>query len=64
VLITAMTSMASANGALRILPSGKIPHPVGDPTRSQEEEVVWRTTVVRHAAEALAEPLDEARVFA
>ena len=59
-----MTSMATANGALRVLPSGKIPHPIGDPTRPQDEEAVWRKAVVRHAAEALAEPLEEARVFA
>jgi betaine reductase len=59
-----MTSMATANGALRILPSGRIPHPVGDPNRPRDEEVAWRKTVVHHALEALAEPLDEARVFA
>ena len=63
MLITAMTSMATANGAIRILPSGRIPHPVGDPARTAEEEAAWRKSVVRHAADALAEPLEEARVF-
>ena len=64
MLITAMTSMATANGAIRVLPAGKIPHPVGEPGRPRDEEAVWRRSVVRRAAEALAEPLDEARVFA
>ena len=64
MLITAMSAMAAANGALRILPAGRIPHPVGDPGRSHEEEEVWRTAVVQKAAEALAEPLEEAKVFA
>ena len=42
VLLTAMTSMAKVAGANRIVASGLIPHPVGDPTRSPEEELAWR----------------------
>lgn len=58
-----MTAMAQAAGANRILASGRIPHPVGDPTRSPEEEFVWRQGVLRKALAALATPLEQAKIF-
>lgn len=58
-----MTSMAQSAGANRILSSGRIPHPVGDPTRSPEEELVWRQGVLRKALEAIATPLEAVRIF-
>ncbi len=58
-----MTSMAQAAGANRIVASGRIPHPVGDPTRSPEEELAWRQGVLRRALETVATPLDTARIF-
>ena len=58
-----MTSMATSNGAIRVLPAGKIPHPLGDPNRSHDEELLWRRGVVKRAVEALAVPLEEAKVF-
>jgi glycine reductase len=58
-----MTSMAKVAGANRIISSGLIPHPVGDPTRSRDEEVAWRTGRVRKALDAVATPLDEALIF-
>lgn len=64
MLITAMTSMAKTAGAVRILPSGKIPHPLGDPTRSHDEELAWRQDVLRKAARALEAKIEEATVFA
>jgi betaine reductase len=63
VLITAMTAMAQSAGANRILSAGRIPHPVGDPSRSPEEEFAWRQGVVRRALDALATTLDKPRVF-
>lgn len=63
-LLTAMTSMAKVAGANRILASGLIPHPVGDPTRSPEEERVWRVGQVRKALDAVATPIEEAQIFA
>jgi len=63
VLITAMTSMAKTAGAVRILPNGKIPHPVGDPTRSPEEELAWRQDVLRKAIQALEAKIEEATIF-
>lgn len=62
-LLTAMTSMAKVAGANRILASGLIPHPVGDPSRSPAEEVNWRKGQVAKALTAVATPLDEAYIF-
>jgi len=58
-----MTSMAQAAGANRIVASGRIPHPVGDPTRSPEEEFAWRKSMLKKALDTLATPLNEARIF-
>ncbi|MCB2222835.1 MAG: hypothetical protein KQH83_01570 [Actinobacteria bacterium] len=61
--LAAMTSMAKIAGSNRIISSGLIPHPVGDPSRSPEEELKWRTGQVRKALNAAATPLDEALIF-
>lgn len=58
-----MTAMAKSAGAIRILPSGKIPHPIGDPTRSPEEELAWRQQVLRKALNALGSKIEEATIF-
>jgi glycine reductase len=58
-----MTGMARSAGANRILASGKIPHPVGDPSRSQEEEAAWRQGVVEKALSTLADPITEATTY-
>jgi glycine reductase len=63
VLLTAMTSMAQAAGANRIIASGRIPHPVGDPSRSPEEEFAWRQGVLRQALNTVATPIEKARIF-
>jgi glycine reductase len=63
VLLTAMTSMAQAAGANRIVASGRIPHPIGDPTRSPEEELAWRQAQLRKALDTLTMPLTEVRIF-
>jgi len=56
--------MAQAAGANRIIASGRIPHPIGDPTRSPEEEFVWRQGMLRQALNTVATPIDKARIFA
>lgn len=61
--LTAMTSMAKIAGANRILSSGLIPHPVGDPTRAHDEEVAWRKSQVQKALNAVATSIDEAQIF-
>jgi len=58
-----MTSMAQAAGANRIVASGRIPHPAGDPARSPEEEFAWRQSMLRKALDTLTMPLAEAKVF-
>ena len=62
-LLTAMSSMAKVAGANRIIASGLIPHTVGDPTRSRDEEVLWRKGQVMKALNAVATPLEEAYIF-
>jgi len=62
-LLTAMSSMAKVAGANRIIASGLIPHTVGDPTRSHDEEVLWRKGQVQKALNAVATPLEEAYIF-
>lgn len=62
-LLTAMTSMAKVAGANRIIASGLIPHPVGDPSRTPDEELVWRTERVKKALTAVATDIDEAQIF-
>lgn len=63
-LLTAMTAMAKAAGANRILASGLIPHPAGDPTRSPDDEFAWRKSQVRKALNAIATPIQAAQIFA
>ena len=58
-----MTSMAQAAGANRIVASGRIPHPVGDPARSPDEEFAWRKSMLKKALDTLTLSLTEARVF-
>jgi glycine reductase len=58
-----MTSVALAVGANRIVRSGRIPHPTGDPTQSPEHERVWRRGVVQTALTALATPIEKQTVF-
>lgn len=62
-MVTAMTAMAKVAGANRILASGLIPHTLGDPTRTPEDEFAWRTRQVRKALNAVATPINEAQIF-
>jgi glycine reductase len=55
--------MARSAGANRILAAGKIPHPVGDPSRTTDEEFAWRRGVVRRALDSLTEAIEEATIF-
>ena len=63
VVVTAMTSVALAVGANRIVAAGRIPHPTGDPTQDPEHERAWRRRVVQTALNALATPIDKQTVF-
>lgn len=50
-------------GANRIVPAVAIPHPLGDPTKSPEEEKAIRRKIVDKAIEALQTPIDDQTVF-
>jgi len=64
VLLTALTAMGKVAGANRIIGSGLIPHTVGDPTRSPDEEFIWRKGQIQRALNAAATPIEEAQIFA
>lgn len=50
-------------GANRIIPTVSIPHPLGDPKKSKEEEKALRQKLVRQALDALTEPVEGQKVF-
>lgn len=50
-------------GANRIVPTVAIPHPLGDPTRTPEEEKVLRRHLVERALKALQTEVSEQTVF-
>ena len=50
-------------GANRIVPTIAIPHPLGDPTKTPEEEKVIRRKLVEKALRALQTEITEQTVF-
>ena len=50
-------------GANRIIPAIAIPHPLGDPTRTPEEEKEIRRHLVEQALKALQTEVTEQTVF-
>ena len=50
-------------GANRIVPTIAIPHPLGDPTKTPEEEKVIRRRLVEKALRALQTEITEQTVF-
>ncbi len=50
-------------GANRIVPAVAIPHPLGDPTRTLEEEKTIRRKLVEKALRALQTEVHEQTVF-
>jgi len=50
-------------GANRIVPAVAIPHPLGDPSLSADQELALRTTLVERALEALETKISEQTVF-
>ncbi len=63
MVVTAMTSVATAVGANRIVRAGRIPHPTGDPTQDPEHERLWRKHIVQVSLEALATQLEKQTIF-
>ena len=50
-------------GANRIVPAVAIPHPLGNPALSAEEEKKLRRKIVERALEALSTEVDDQTVF-
>lgn len=58
-----VTPISMTVGANRIVPTIAIPHPLGDPALSPEEEKVIRRKLVGRALEALATEVEDQTVF-
>lgn len=50
-------------GANRIVPTVAIPHPLGNPSLSKEDEKTLRRKLVERALKALETPVDDQTVF-
>lgn len=50
-------------GANRIVPAVAIPHPLGNPNFTKEDEKKLRRTLVERALKALTTPVDSQTVF-
>ena len=63
VHVCTIVPISQTVGANRIVPAVAIPHPLGDPTRTHEEELVIRRKLVEKALAALQTPISEQTVF-
>ena len=63
VHIATVTPIALTVGANRIVPAIAIPHPLGDPSLSPEEEKALRRGIVEKALKALQTEIEEQTVF-
>jgi len=61
--VCSIVPISKTVGANRIVPSVAIPHPLGDPDKSPEEEKAIRRALVEKALKALETELTEQRVF-
>lgn len=63
VHIATVTPISLTVGANRIVPAIAIPHPLGNPALSREEEKALRRKIVEKALEALQTEVEEQTVF-
>ena len=63
VHIATVVPISQTVGANRIVPAVAIPHPLGNPALTHEEEKALRRKSVERALEALETPVDEQTVF-
>jgi glycine reductase len=63
VHIATVVPISLTVGANRIVPAIAIPHPLGDPNLSEEEETKVRTRIVDKALHALTVEVTEQTVF-
>lgn len=62
-LITCLHTLAEGVGAQRIVVGKAIPYPVGDPSKSPEEERELRKRIVQKAMDVLQTEVDKPTVF-
>lgn len=63
VHICTIVPISQTVGANRIVPAVAIPYPLGDPSKTKEEEKVIRRAILEKALEALKTPIKEQTVF-
>jgi glycine reductase len=63
VHICTIVPISETVGANRIIPALAIPHPLGDPSKSEEQEKALRRTLVEKALEAMQTKLEGQTVF-
>ena len=63
VHIATVTPISMTVGANRIVPAIAIPHPLGNPKMSPEEEKELRRGLVEKALKALETPVDTQTIF-
>ncbi len=63
VHICTIVPISKTVGANRIIPAVAIPHPLGDPTKTEEQEKALRRTLVEKALKAMQTKLEGQTVF-
>jgi betaine reductase len=63
VHICTIVPISQTVGANRIVPAVAIPYPLGDPSKSPEEEKEIRRALLEKALKALSTPVTEQTVF-
>jgi glycine reductase len=63
VHVCTIVPISQTVGANRIIPAIAIPHPLGNPTKTKEEEKVIRRRLVEKALRALQTEITEQTVF-
>jgi glycine reductase len=61
--VCSIITISQTVGANRIVPSVAIPHPLGNPKVSPEEEKELRRNLLKKALDALQTPIEEQTVF-
>jgi len=63
VHICTIVPISKTVGANRIIPASAIPYPLGDPSKSREEERALRRKMVEKAFNAIKTKIDGQKVF-
>ena len=63
VHICTIVPISKTVGANRIIPAVAIPHPLGDPTKSEEQEKSLRRKLVEKALEAMQTKVEDQTIF-